>query len=69
MVKLNSYSTVYTVKIDVNTAGMSADEAEKVAWRMVHDYVVPRLNRMSGVTGATIVNVGPLAQKPQGVTV
>lgn len=69
MVKLNSYSTVYTVKIDVNTAGMNADDAEKVAWRMVHDYVVPRLNRMSGVTGATIVNAGALVQKPQGVTV
>lgn len=69
MVKLNRYSTVYTVKIDVNTAGMNADDAENVAWRIVHDYVVPRLNRMSSVTGATIVNAGSSAQNSQGVTV
>ena len=69
MVKLNRYSTVYTVKIDVNTAGMNADDAEKAAWRMVHDSVVPALNRMNGVAGATIVDAGSLAQKPQGVTV
>lgn len=69
MVKLNSYSTVYTVKIDVNTAGMSTDEAERAAWRTIHDSVVPTLNRMSGIIGATIVEAGPLAQKPQGVTV
>ena len=69
MVKLNSYSTVYTVKIDVNTAGMNADDAENAAWRMIHDSVVPAINRMNGVTGATIVNSGSLAQKSQGVTV
>ena len=69
MVKLNSYSTVYTVKIDVNTAGVNADDAEKAAWRIIHDSVVPAINRMSGVAGATIVDAGSLAQKPQGVTV
>lgn len=69
MVKLNSYSTVYTVKIDVNTAGMNADDAENAAWRMIHDSVIPALNRMSGVTGATIVNAGSLVQKSQGLTV
>ena len=69
MVKLNSYSTVYTVKIDVNTAGMNADDAEKAAWRLIHDSVVPAINRMSGVAGATIVNAGSLSQKSQGVTV
>lgn len=69
MVKLNSYSTVYTVKIDLNTAGATTVEAEKAAWRMIHDSVIPTINRMNGVVGATIVDSGHSVAGAQEMTV
>ena len=67
--KLNSYSSVFTVKIDINTAGMNRNDAEKAAWLMIHDSVIPAINRLNGVAGATIVDSEEAAQKLHGVVV